>query len=90
MWSSASAAPARPTGATAPSWAPELAALVTAAHPEDAETALARHEQAMFARAEAVEADDDMYARMIDDNAPHSTLALMTGGTETLSTAPRS
>ncbi len=44
----------------------------------------------MFARAEAVEADDDMYARMIDDNAPHSTLALMTGGTETLSTAPRS
>ncbi|MFI9271476.1 FAD-dependent oxidoreductase [Kitasatospora sp. NPDC052896] len=50
-----------------------------AAHPDDVEAALARHERGMFARAAAVEADDDMYSIMIDDNAPHSTLALMTG-----------
>ncbi|WP_190195550.1 FAD-dependent oxidoreductase, partial [Streptomyces minutiscleroticus] len=51
-----------------------------AAHPNDAETALAAHEQAMFARAAAVEADDDgFYTTMIDDHAPHSLLALMTG-----------
>jgi len=51
-----------------------------AAHPADVEAALAQHERDMFARAAAVEAaDDDMYSIMIDDNAPHSTLALMTG-----------
>ncbi|MFJ4828959.1 FAD-dependent oxidoreductase [Streptomyces sp. NPDC088747] len=51
-----------------------------AAHLGDAETALAAHEQAMFARAAAVEADDDaFYTIMIDDHAPHSLLALMTG-----------
>ncbi|WP_034087511.1 FAD-dependent oxidoreductase [Streptacidiphilus albus] len=51
-----------------------------AAHPDDMEAALAQHERGMFARAAAVEAaDDDMYSIMIDDNAPHSTLALMTG-----------
>lgn len=51
-----------------------------AAHPGDAEAALAAHEQAMFARAAAVEADDDgIYTTMIDDHAPHSLLALMTG-----------
>lgn len=34
----------------------------------------------MFARAAAVEADDDgFYTIMIDDRAPHSLLALMTG-----------
>jgi hypothetical protein len=34
----------------------------------------------MFARAAAVEADDDgIYTTMIDDHAPHSLLALMTG-----------
>ncbi|MEU5845730.1 FAD-dependent oxidoreductase [Saccharopolyspora shandongensis] len=51
-----------------------------AAHPGDAEAALSVHEQAMFARAAAVEADDDgFYTIMLDDNAPHSLLALMTG-----------
>ncbi|MEY9912879.1 2-polyprenyl-6-methoxyphenol hydroxylase-like FAD-dependent oxidoreductase [Catenulispora sp. MAP12-49] len=51
-----------------------------AAHPGDAEAALAAHEQAMFARAAAVEAHDDgFYTIMIDDQAPHSVLALMTG-----------
>lgn len=50
-----------------------------AAHPGDVEAALADHERSMFARAAAVAADDDdMYATMIDDDAPHSTLALMT------------
>jgi 2-polyprenyl-6-methoxyphenol hydroxylase-like FAD-dependent oxidoreductase len=42
--------------------------------------ALAAHEHAMFARAAAVEADDDgFYTITIDDHAPHSLLALMTG-----------
>ncbi|MFD5745970.1 FAD-dependent oxidoreductase [Streptomyces sp. NPDC127033] len=51
-----------------------------ASHPGDTETALASYEQAMFARAAAVEADDDdFYTIMIDDRAPHSLLALMTG-----------
>ncbi|MCZ4512518.1 NAD(P)/FAD-dependent oxidoreductase [Streptomyces sp. ActVer] len=51
-----------------------------AAHPGDAEAALAAHEQAMLTRAAAVEADDDgFYAIMIDDHAPHSLLALMAG-----------
>ncbi|MFI6503883.1 FAD-dependent oxidoreductase [Nonomuraea typhae] len=46
-----------------------------AAHPGDTEAALAAHEQAMFARAAAMEADDDgFYTIMIDDNAPHSLL----------------
>lgn len=49
-------------------------------HPGDPEAALASHEQAMFSRATAVEADGDgFYTTMIDDNAPHSLLALMTG-----------
>ncbi|MGQ4363406.1 FAD-dependent oxidoreductase [Streptomyces sp. SAS_272] len=51
-----------------------------AAHPGDAEAALAAYEQAMFARTADVEADDDgFYRLMIDDRAPHSVLALMTG-----------
>lgn len=51
-----------------------------AARPRDAEAALAAHEQDMFARAAAVEADDDgFYTIMIDDRAPHSLLALMAG-----------
>jgi len=54
--------------------------LALAAHSDDVEAALAQHERGMFARAAAVEADDDdMYSIMIDDSAPHSTLALMTG-----------
>lgn len=51
-----------------------------AAHPDDVEAALTEHERSMFARAAAVEADDDdFYTIMIDDDAPHSLLALMTG-----------
>ncbi|WP_369394828.1 FAD-dependent oxidoreductase [Streptomyces sp. CG1] len=51
-----------------------------AAHRDDAEAALAMHEQGMFARAAAVGADDDdFYTIMIDDDAPHSVLPLMTG-----------
>ncbi|WP_030883878.1 FAD-dependent oxidoreductase [Streptomyces sp. NRRL F-5053] len=51
-----------------------------AVHPGDAEAALAAHEHAMSARAAAVESDDDgFYTIMIDDHAPHSLLALMTG-----------
>ncbi len=51
-----------------------------AVHPGDAEAALAAHEHAMAARAAAVESDDDgFYTIMIDDHAPHSLLALMTG-----------
>lgn len=50
-----------------------------AAHPGDAEAALAAHEQAMFART-AVEAHaDGFYTIMIDNSTPRSLLALMTG-----------
>lgn len=65
-----------------------------AVHPDDEETALAVHEQSMFARAAALEADDDGFCSvMIDDDAPHSLLALMTGATRgrvTRGTARRS
>ncbi|MYX76301.1 FAD-dependent monooxygenase, partial [Streptomyces sp. SID3915] len=51
-----------------------------AAHPDAVEAALTAHEQSMFARVAAAEADDDdFYTIMIDDHAPHSLLALMTG-----------
>ncbi|WEH13171.1 NAD(P)/FAD-dependent oxidoreductase [Streptomyces sp. VNUA24] len=51
-----------------------------ARHPGDVEAALAAHERTMFARAAEVEANDDGFYRiMIDDHAPHSVLALMTG-----------
>ncbi|MEU5764335.1 NAD(P)/FAD-dependent oxidoreductase [Streptomyces asoensis] len=51
-----------------------------AAHPGDTEAALAAHEEAMYARAADVEAaDDGFYRLMIDEHAPHSVLALMTG-----------
>ncbi|MBF9067251.1 FAD-dependent oxidoreductase [Streptacidiphilus fuscans] len=50
-----------------------------AAHPGDVEAALAAFEHGMFARAAAVEKDDDMYSLMIDDNAPYNTLAMMSG-----------
>jgi 2-polyprenyl-6-methoxyphenol hydroxylase-like FAD-dependent oxidoreductase len=49
-----------------------------AAHPDDAETALAEYEQAMFERA-AAEAGDDLYDVMFGPEAPHS-LAAMLGG----------
>ncbi|MDX3520570.1 NAD(P)/FAD-dependent oxidoreductase [Streptomyces scabiei] len=51
-----------------------------ARHRGDVEAALAAHERTMFARAADVEANDDgFYRLMIDDRAPHSVLALMTG-----------
>ncbi|WP_033279672.1 FAD-dependent oxidoreductase [Streptomyces sp. NRRL F-525] len=51
-----------------------------ATRPDDVEAALAEHERSMFARAAAIEAnDDDMYTIMIDDDAPQSMLALMNG-----------
>ncbi|GAB2736236.1 NAD(P)/FAD-dependent oxidoreductase [Kitasatospora kifunensis] len=54
-----------------------------AAHPNDVEAALAEHERSMFTRAAAVEAgDDNMYTIMINDDAPHSTLALMTAAAQ--------
>jgi 2-polyprenyl-6-methoxyphenol hydroxylase-like FAD-dependent oxidoreductase len=48
-----------------------------ATHPDDLEAALAEHEHAMFARA-AAEDDDDMYAIMFGDNAPHSMVSVLT------------
>ena len=50
-----------------------------AAHPDDVEAALTEHERGMFTRAAAVAADDDLYAVMLGDDAPHSMLAMMTG-----------
>jgi 2-polyprenyl-6-methoxyphenol hydroxylase-like FAD-dependent oxidoreductase len=52
-----------------------------AAHPDDIEIALAEYEQSMFTRAAAVEAagDNDIYAIMLGDDAPHSMVAMMTG-----------
>jgi 2-polyprenyl-6-methoxyphenol hydroxylase-like FAD-dependent oxidoreductase len=51
-----------------------------AAHPGDAETALAEYEQAMFARAAAE--GDDIYAIMFGEDAPHGMVALFTGAGE--------
>lgn len=50
-----------------------------AAHPGDAEAALAEFEQAMFTRAAAEAADDDVYEVMFGDGAPHSMVAMLTG-----------
>jgi 2-polyprenyl-6-methoxyphenol hydroxylase-like FAD-dependent oxidoreductase len=47
-----------------------------AAHPDDVETALAEHEHAMFARAAATD-EDDMYAIMFGDDAPHAMVAVL-------------
>jgi 2-polyprenyl-6-methoxyphenol hydroxylase-like FAD-dependent oxidoreductase len=49
-----------------------------AAHPGDAEKALAAYEQAMFPRA-AEAAGEDVYGIMLGDGAPHSWVAMMTG-----------
>ncbi|WP_410672794.1 FAD-dependent oxidoreductase [Amycolatopsis sp. cmx-4-68] len=49
-----------------------------AAHLDDGETALAEYERAMFSRA-ATDDDDDMYATMFGDDAPHSMVTLLTG-----------
>ncbi|WP_086838071.1 FAD-dependent oxidoreductase [Amycolatopsis kentuckyensis] len=53
-----------------------------AAHPGDVETALAEYEQAMFARAAAEAADEDVYAIMFGDDAPHGMVAMLTGAGE--------
>ncbi|MFI9841904.1 FAD-dependent oxidoreductase [Nonomuraea sp. NPDC051941] len=50
-----------------------------AARPDDIEAALAGYEQAMFTRAAAVAADDDIYTIMFGDDAPHSMVAMLTG-----------
>ena len=47
-----------------------------AAHPDDAEAALAEYEQAMFARA-AEAGDEDIYDIMLGDDAPRSWVAMM-------------
>ncbi|MGI5230732.1 FAD-dependent oxidoreductase [Actinoallomurus sp. CA-142502] len=54
-----------------------------AAHPDDTEAALAEFEQAMFARAAAEAADDDLYEVMFGDGAPNSMVALLTGAEQT-------
>ncbi|MER6002597.1 NAD(P)/FAD-dependent oxidoreductase [Nonomuraea angiospora] len=50
-----------------------------AARPDDVEAALAEYEQAMFTRAAAEAADDDIYTIMFGDDAPHSMVAMLTG-----------
>ncbi|MET9243067.1 NAD(P)/FAD-dependent oxidoreductase [Nonomuraea sp. NPDC003709] len=50
-----------------------------AARPDDVEAALAEYEQAMFTRAAAEAADDDIYTVMFGDDAPHSMVAMLTG-----------
>jgi hypothetical protein len=47
-----------------------------AAHPDDAEVALAAYEQATFPRA-AEAGDEDTYDLMLGDDAPHSWVAMM-------------
>ncbi|MBS2551623.1 FAD-dependent monooxygenase [Catenulispora sp. NL8] len=53
-----------------------------AAHPGDAEAALAEYEQAMFPRAAAAAGEEDVYELMLGADAPHSWIAMMTGGDE--------
>jgi 2-polyprenyl-6-methoxyphenol hydroxylase-like FAD-dependent oxidoreductase len=50
-----------------------------AARPNDVEAALAEYEQAMFTRAAAEAADDDIYTIMFGDDAPHSMVAMLAG-----------
>ncbi|MGV9383980.1 FAD-dependent oxidoreductase [Nonomuraea sp. NPDC003707] len=50
-----------------------------AARPDDVEAAIAEYEQAMFTRAAAEAADDDIYTIMFGDDAPHSMVAMLTG-----------
>lgn len=50
-----------------------------AAHADDIEVALAAYEQAMFPRA-AEAGDEDVYDLMLGADAPHSWVAMMTGG----------
>jgi 2-polyprenyl-6-methoxyphenol hydroxylase-like FAD-dependent oxidoreductase len=51
-----------------------------AAHPGDTEAALAGYEQAMFPRAAEAAGAEDIFDLMLGDNAPHSWIAMMTGG----------
>ncbi|WP_410642936.1 FAD-dependent oxidoreductase [Amycolatopsis sp. lyj-346] len=53
-----------------------------AARPGDVEAALAEFEQAMFSRAAAEAEDEDIYAIMFGDDAPHGMVALLTGAGE--------
>ncbi|WP_194923756.1 FAD-dependent oxidoreductase [Catenulispora pinisilvae] len=53
-----------------------------AAHPGSAEAALAEYEQAMFPRAAAAAGEEDVYDLMLGAGAPHSWVAMMTGGDE--------
>jgi 2-polyprenyl-6-methoxyphenol hydroxylase-like FAD-dependent oxidoreductase len=48
-----------------------------AAHPEDVEVALAQYEQAMFPRAAAEAAGEDVYDIMLGGDAPYSWIAMM-------------
>jgi 2-polyprenyl-6-methoxyphenol hydroxylase-like FAD-dependent oxidoreductase len=48
-----------------------------AAHPDDAEAALAEYERAMFPRAAAAAGAEDTYDLMLGDDAPHSWIAMM-------------
>ncbi len=50
-----------------------------AAHPEDAEKALAEYEEAMFPRAAAEAGEEDIYDIMLGADAPHSLVAMFTG-----------
>ncbi|MGW4774888.1 FAD-dependent oxidoreductase [Nocardia sp. NPDC004278] len=54
-----------------------------AAHPDDIEVALAEYEQAMFPRAAAAAAGEDIYDIMIGDVAPHSWIAMMNDADQT-------
>ena len=51
-----------------------------AAHPGDTEAALGEYEQAMFPRAAEAAGTEDIFDLMLGDNAPHSWIAMMTGG----------
>ncbi|HET6710003.1 NAD(P)/FAD-dependent oxidoreductase [Amycolatopsis sp.] len=50
-----------------------------ATHPGDVGAALAEYEQAMFARAAAEAEDEDIYAIMFGDDAPHAMVAMLAG-----------
>jgi len=60
----------------------ELARAI-AAHPGDAEVALAQYEQGMFARAAEAAGAEDTYDLMLGDDAPHSWIAMMNGAERT-------
>ena len=53
-----------------------------AAHPDDVEAALARYEQAMFARLAAEAGAEDIYDLMLGEEAPQSWIAMMNADDE--------